>query len=222
MTLGAVIGEGHLAETDPGDHAANEARLFGQRLQRVERAPAHQAEVAGVERDRRVGQPVEHPVEDRRRRLLEQRFPRALAADGIDHVRPLRRHGRAHVGQEFGRVLKIGVDDQDLLARAQVEPCGQRQLVAVIARQVDRDQMRIGGGQTLHHRPAVVLRAVVDQDDLIILAHRRARRARDTRVQHVQTGGFVIAGDDDGQGRALHDAAGLATSDASVTHSRLT
>ncbi len=45
------------------------------------------------------------------------------------------------------RILQIGVDDQDLLARAQIQARGQRELMPVIARQVDRDEVRVGGRQ---------------------------------------------------------------------------
>ena len=133
MPLGAVIGERHLAKADPGHHAADKARLLGQRQERVERAAAHQAKVARVERDRRVGHPVEHAIKGGRREPLEKRLALAAAANGIDHVRLLLGHRPAHLGEEFGRVLQVGVDDQHLLARAQVEPGGQRELVAVVA-----------------------------------------------------------------------------------------
>jgi hypothetical protein len=202
-----VVDERHLPEADPRHHAANETRLFGQRQERIERPPAHQPEIAGVERNGGIGHAVEQAVEGGGRYLLEQGFARALAADRVDHVGILRGHHRAHVRQQFGRVLQIGVDDEDLLARAQVEPGGQRELVAVVARQVDRDEVRIGGSEALHHRPAIVLRSVVDEQDLEILAHRRPRRAGHARVKLVETGGLVIAGDDDGQGRALHGPA---------------
>ena len=45
----AIVSEGHLPEPDPRHHPANEARLFRHGEKRVERAPAHQAEVARVD-----------------------------------------------------------------------------------------------------------------------------------------------------------------------------
>ena len=86
-----------------------------------------------------------------------------------------------------------------LLAAAQVEPGGQRQLMAVVARQIDRDDMRIVGGERLHHRPAAVARAVVDQHDLIILAGTRWRRGREPLVQLGEARLLVVAGHDDRQ-----------------------
>src|SRR3546814_6137740 len=53
MALGAVVRERHLAEADPRHHPADEARLFGQRQQGIERAAAHQPEITGIERDRK-------------------------------------------------------------------------------------------------------------------------------------------------------------------------
>src|SRR3546814_5525562 len=50
MALGAVVRERHLAEADPRHHPADEARLFGQRQQGIERAAAHQPEITGIER----------------------------------------------------------------------------------------------------------------------------------------------------------------------------
>ncbi len=209
VPLGAVVGEGDLAEADPGDHAADEARLFGERQQRVERAPRHQAEVAGVERNRRVGDAVEEAVEDRRRRLLEQGLALALAAHGVDHVGLLARHQRAHLAEQFGRVLQVGVDDEDLLARAEVEPGGERELVPVVARQIDRDDVRVRCRQRLHRRPARVARAVVDEHDLVVLPHRRARRRRDAGVKQREGRFLVVARDDDGERGAVHDPRAL-------------
>ena len=217
VALGAIIGKRHLPEADPGNHAADEARLFGQRQQRIERAAAHQAEVAGVQRDRRIGDAIEHAVEGGGGGFLEDRLAVALAAHRIDDVRLLRRHRRAHVGEQFGRVLQIGVDDEDLLARTQVEPRGQRELMAVVARQVDRDDARVGGGQALHHRPAVVAAAIVDQDDLMIVAHRRPCRGRDARVQQLEARGLIVAGNDDGQRGTVHNAPSV-TGPAPVIH----
>ena len=179
MALGAVVDDRHLPEADPGDHAADEARLLGQRQQGVERAPAHQPEIAGVERDLDLGEAREQAVEELGGAALEGGLAGAGAAHRIDDVGLPPLHLGDHLGEQFGRILEVGVDDQDALARAQIEAGGQRELVAVIARQVDRDQARIALGQRLHHRPAAVARAVVDQHDLIILAgHRRGRLAR--------------------------------------------
>ena len=116
--------------------------------------------------------------------------------------------------------ILVGVGALALLRTGPVLPDLRAPSGSRLGLEIEPGDALFGGGQPLHHRPAVVAGAIVDQDDLIILAHRRARRTRDARVQHVEAGGFVIAGNDDGQGGALHDAAGLAASKPSVTHSR--
>ncbi len=159
MALLPVVDERHLAEADPGDHPADEARLLGKRQEGVERAARHQPEVAGVEWDRRVGDAIEHAIEGRGGGELEHALAVALAADRIDHVGALRRHRRPHVGEQLGRVLEVGVDDQDLLARAQIEPGGERELVAMVARQVDRGSAaarRCITGQLVSREPSLI------------------------------------------------------------------
>ena len=199
MALRPVIGDRHLPEADPGDHAANEARLLGKAQQRVERAPAHQAEIAGIERDLDLGQLRQQPVEDLGRAPLERGLAGARAPDRIDHVGLLPLHFLDHLRQQLRRVLKVGVDDQDPLARAQVEARGQSELVAVIARQVDGDQPRIGDGELAHDLPAAVARAVVDQDDLIIVPGDRRGGLGDAGVELGEAGLLIVAGDDDGK-----------------------
>ena len=151
--LVTVIGERHLPEPDPGDHAADEARLFGQGEQRVERAAAHQPKISGVERDIDIRRPRQQPVEAMRRRPLERGFAGPALADAIDHVGVLALHRLQHCRKQFGRVLKIGVDDQDPLAAADVEAGSQRQLMTVVAGQIDRNDVRVRGRQVTHHRP---------------------------------------------------------------------
>jgi hypothetical protein len=197
MPLGAIIGERHLAKADPCDHAPDEACLFRQRQEGVERTPTHQPEVAGVERDRRVGDTVEDAVEDGGGDLLEDRLALAPAADGIDDIGLLGLHRPAHVAEQFGGILQIGVDDQDLVARAEIEARGQRQLMAMIARQVDGHEMGVVGGKPLHHRPAAIPRPVIDEQQLVILAHHRPCCRGDAGVKQLETGGLVIAGNDD-------------------------
>src|SRR3546814_19850575 len=97
-----------------------------------------------------------------------------------------------------------GLDDQDTLARADIEPRGQRQLVAVIARQINRDQPLIVSGEILHRSPASVARAVVDQHYLIGIARPRACRRASPPVQLWQASLLGIAGAHDGTCKGSH------------------
>ena len=57
----------------------------------------------------------------------------AAIMDGKDR-RAIAVHCCEHVGEQLGRILKVGVDDQDAIAAGKVQPGGQRQLMSVIAR----------------------------------------------------------------------------------------
>ena len=140
MPLGPVVDDRHLAEADPGDHAADEARLLGQAQQGVERAPAHQPEVARVARYVDLGEPRQQAVEELRGAALERRLAGPRLAHGVDDVGALPVHLRQHRRQQLRRILEIGVDDQDPAPGAEIEPGGERELMAVVAREVDRHQ----------------------------------------------------------------------------------
>ncbi len=173
-----VVGEWRPAEADPCNHAANEPRLLGHRQKRIERAAAHQPEVAGVDRNVDLGRARQQPVEAMRCRPLERRLARAARADAVDDVRAFVSHHFHHLGQKLRRVLEVGVDDQDRIAAAEVETRRERELMAMIARQVDRDDVDVLRRHLAHHRPAIVARAVIDEHDLIILAHCRDAQPR--------------------------------------------
>src|SRR5262249_5481679 len=94
----------------------------------------------------------------------------------------------------FGRVLQIGVDDEDALAAAMREPGRERDLVTVIAREVDGDDMRIARREQHHHTPGLVARPVIDQDDLVILAGCGDTDPSHTPMHLEQALGLVVAG----------------------------
>ena len=104
-----------------------------------------------------------------RRRAFECGLAAAALAHPVNDVGLLRAHRLHHRGQQLGRILEVGVDDQHVIAAAQIEARRQRQLVAMIARQVDSDEARNAGRELPHLRPAAIARAVVDEHDLIIL-----------------------------------------------------
>ena len=132
-----------------------------------------------------------------RRRALERSLPGAALAHSIDDVRLLVAHRREHGRKKLRRILEVGVDNQYRLAPAQVETGGERELMPMVARQVDRDQVGIGRRHPLHRRPARVARAVVDQHQLIILAYRNLGGGAQPLVKLDEAGFLVEAWDDD-------------------------
>ena len=85
--------------------------------QEFEHAPSDKPKVAGVVRYVDVGHAANKPIEGSGGSALEQAFAVASATLAVDHIgAPV--HQRHHVGQQLGRVLQIGIDDQDALAAA--------------------------------------------------------------------------------------------------------
>ena len=193
----AVVRQRDLLEADPRHHPADEARLLRHCQQGVERPAAHQPEVAGVDRDFDFGRARQEAVESVRGGPLERGVAAPALAHAIDDIRLARAHHVEHRRQELGRILQVGVDDQHMIAAAQIESGGQRELVAVVARQVHGDDVRIFGGKLPHDRPAAVPRAVVDQHHFVITANRLVRGGGQASVQGLQARLFIEAGHDD-------------------------
>ena len=114
-----------------------------------------------------------------------------------------RRPARAHLcimsDSSSGGSWRSASMTRMLLAPAQIEARGQRELVTVVTRQIDGDQARVLRRQLAHHLPAAIPRAVVDQHDLIILADRRPGGRGQALVQGGQALLLVEAGYDDRQ-----------------------
>ena len=64
---------------------------------------------------------------------LTQLSPAALAALGVDHVEPAAPAGD-QVGDHLGRVLQVGVDHDHRVAARVVEPGGDGDFLAEVAR----------------------------------------------------------------------------------------
>ena len=91
-----------------------------------------------------------------------------------------------------------------------IEPRRQRELMPVIARQVDRHNARILRREPLHHGPGCVFRAIVNQHDLMVILGHRPRHGRHPAIEFVETILFVVAGNDNRE--RSHGAAAIARS----------
>jgi hypothetical protein len=174
--------------------------------QQVEHTAGDQPEVAGIERDLDIGHAADQAIEGGGGGALEQALAVALTALAVDHVgAPLPVHSvheRHHVGQELGRVLQVGIDDQDALAAAQGEPGGERELMAVVAHQAHRDDTRVLRRGLGHDLPGAVVAAVVDQHDLALPAD-AIQYGADPAQELGQDVLLVVARSHHGQGRAV-------------------
>ena len=70
------------------------------------------------------------------------------------------------VGDQFGRVLQIGVDDHHRAPSGVINPGGQRDFLAEIARQRDQADTRILSMVGANHLGRCVFAAVVGENDL--------------------------------------------------------
>jgi hypothetical protein len=166
---------------------------FGHAVEGIDDSAAHQAEVAGVAWYGNVDQPFEQAIEQARTAFLEPGLAFAIDPLAIDDIVSL--PGKSeHFGQQFGRVLKIGVDDENMVAPAQRQTGSQGKLMPVIAGQVDADDMGRARGMGTDRGPGAVVRAVVDQNDFIGTGRRRFADRLEPGEQGVDHGLFVVAG----------------------------
>ena len=73
--------------------------------------------------------------------------------------------------EQLRRVLQIRIDDQDAVTTGKLKARGKGQLMTVVARQIDGNNVWIGGCELSHNRPSSVPRAVVYQDYLVLLTN---------------------------------------------------
>ena len=93
-------------------------------------------------------------------------------------------------------MLEIGVHDDDGPAPRRVEPGGDGDLLAEIARKGQRGKTRVGGVKLPQNLQSLVARAVVDQDDLEGKAKLR-QNGREPRRQRPQIARLVEHRHDD-------------------------
>ena len=198
----AVIGERDLAQADPAHHAADEALLLRHRIENVDDLAAHQPEVAGIDRHVVVGELPQQAVEQSRRAALEHGFTLPLAALAVDDVGLDSIQETPHLAEQFRRILQVGIDGQNAVAAAGMQACRHRALMAMAARQVDRDQLRIALGELEHDLPGAIGRAVIDQDQLVVGADGLFGGRAHAPVKLFEAGFFVVARRNDGQPRA--------------------
>ncbi len=142
----AIIGNRRLAQTDPAHHAADEAVALGHGIEMVERAPAHQPEIADIGRDLDIRQLVQQGVEGGRTLDLEPPLARPDATLRVYDVNPFV-HLRRQLAEKFRRILKVGIENENPVAATDFQTGAERDLVAVIAGKIDADDMRVGSSK---------------------------------------------------------------------------
>ena len=188
----ALIADTGLAEPHPAHHAAHEAIAFGHGVQLIDHPARHQPEIAGVGGNGNVDQPVEQAIEAGGTGALKQAFTAPLDALAIDHVMALRQREQ-HLREQFRRVLQIGINHQHQLAPADGKPGGKRQLVPMVARQINPDDGARARAMLADQAPGAVARTIIDQHDLVIAGKLRFANRRQPGNQRVDDLLLVIA-----------------------------
>ena len=102
-------------------------------IQDIQCSTTHQTKISRILRDVDVDHPAEQTVKQVSGGFFERSLAFALDALTVNNVSALV-HQTHHVGQELRRILQVGIQDENPITPSQRQPCGQRQLMTVVAR----------------------------------------------------------------------------------------
>ena len=161
----------------------------------------HEPEVAGIERNGDVGEPIEDSIEGAGRPALEPRLAVAFGAQAVSDV-GAPAPAFQHLGDDLGRVLEVGVDEGDGITGRAFHAAGHGDLMAEIARQGEHPPPRIGALQLAQEVQRRVAAAVVDIDELEVELGDGFQGGDEAAMGLADDRFLVEAGDDDRQERA--------------------
>ena len=201
--VGAPVGDRLLAKAGPGHHGAHEAVTLRHGEEGVHHFAVHEPEVAGISRNGDVGEPVEESVEGAGRPALEPRLAVAFGAQAVGDV-GAPAPTLQHLDDDLGRVLEVGVDDDDDdgIAGSALQAGGHGDLMAEIAGQGEDPHARIGALQLAQEIQRDIAAAVVDIDELEVEIGDGFKCSDEAAMGLADDRCLVEAGDDDGQERA--------------------
>ena len=185
-----------LTKAEPTAQSAKEGPLVAAGDECVDDGAGDQAEVSGVGWDVDLGHAAEDSVEEERGGAFEPAFPASVSSLGVDDVVSLVGFGD-HVGDQFGRVLEIGVDDDRFLAAAVFETREDGELMAEVSAEAQNLDARVVVGELGEDFCAVVAAAVVDEDDFT--AGQRIEHVAEALMEFAETFLLVVDGNDDGE-----------------------
>jgi hypothetical protein len=103
----------------------------------VESPPIHEPEVADVDGNLNLGDPVEGTVEGVRRRPLEPCLPLARSPNRVDDVVALA-PPLSEVEDDLRRILQVCIQHDDGVPGREVYPCRERDLMPEVPREPDQ------------------------------------------------------------------------------------
>ncbi len=164
----AVVDYAGLFEAQPGAQAGDEAVAFGEAVELVDDAAVHQAEDSGIGDFGQFGHEAHEGVEELEAdaACAAVSAAAALTKDDLKSFLPFFDHG----GDDFGRVLKIAVDQDHAVAGGVVDAGSDGGLMAEIAGEADELDAGVLGVIFANNLGGAVAAAVIDQDDFPVVA----------------------------------------------------
>ena len=161
----AIEFQGYGGHTDPGKHALEVTVAFRKPVQGLDRAPAHQPEVAGIDRNRRIADPIDQTIEKAGRDAFKPAFAGPGSAFHQHDIGPFAPFGK-HVGNQFGGILKVCIHKHHGLAAGVLQAGRDCRLLAEVSGQLqDTDfWLPLPGGHQNGDR--IIPTAVVDKQQL--------------------------------------------------------
>jgi hypothetical protein len=195
-----------LTEADPGEHAAHETVALRHGEETIERLAVDEPKIADIARDFDVAELGEQAVEEIGGDALEAALALARQPLGVDDLVALFPLGD-HVEDDFGRVLQVGVHDDDRAAHGVLHARGDRDLVAEIARQLDEAITLVGAGLGFEDNRPGVAGPIIDEDHLGGRVERVEQRIQPP--QQNRQNGFLVVDRQDQRIDGAHGGAGL-------------
>lgn len=194
---GALEFDGGLGEADPRDHSAHEAVCFAHGFERVEAGARDEAEIAHVSGEIGVDQRFHGAVEGPGGEAFEAGFAFAGDAATIDYVVTFTIFFD-HLGDDFGGILQVGVDDDDGVAACFVEAGGDGSLVPKVSGHADDFDAGIEISPGKKEFEAVIGATVVNEDHFGFAAQ-FSKHQPETIAQGREGRFLVVDGNDDGK-----------------------
>lgn len=163
-TFLAVVEDLAATETDPGPHSGEETVFFGKGVERRDGGGGEQAEGASVGFDGKIGELAEASVEEVEAQAAQAVFltRTTRGQDNLDTFAP----SGDQVGDDFGRILQVGVHGYDgVVVACMGKTGGEGGLVAEVAREIDQLVARITDRMGQHDFDGLIATAVIHKND---------------------------------------------------------
>ena len=136
-------------------------------LQRGDAFAVKQSEIAGVALDLHAGNLLQQRVIQVRGGLLEPAFALARAASGV-HVLVSLPPQLDHVADQLGRILQVGVDDDQCVGVDRIDAGEHGMLLAEVAGEEDEARVETVAGELADFVAGRILRPVVHEQEAIV------------------------------------------------------